>query len=383
MAGPSIRELAVQFREALAAADPDTFDGAAAGDLAEELALTEKACAAGRLRYAARAAACGEHRKRGFTDAQDWVSHTAGSSVGQAKAELATVAALTDLPETFDAVVTGEVSLDQAAEIARVPGHEAELLQVARTESLRALKERATRRHLEGIDREELAARQHRARSVRHRRDDELDMRRVDMVLTPAFGTRFTNRLDRETDRVWRAAHREGRTLTRAQAAADAFERIMDGTARSGRGHADIVYVVDLPAWVRGALLPGEVCHIVGGGPVPLSDIRRNIADAFIKVVVHDGTKVDTIVHYGRRRPAALQSVLELGSPPEFDGVICAHDDCDRRLGRQWDHIDPVANGGPTSKANLQPLCPIHHAEKTERDRAAGLLGPRAERAPP
>jgi hypothetical protein len=378
--------LAVQLREALAADDPARYDGADAGDLAEELARTEKSCAAARVRYTARAAECGEHRKRGFADAAEWASRAASSSVGEAKAELATVATLSELPETLDAVVAGDVSLDQAAEIVRVPGHEAELLEVARNESLRVLKERAKRRRLEGIDRDELAVQQHRARSVRHRTDDELGMRKVDMLLPPSFGTRFANRLDRDTDRVWREAHRAGRSLTRAQAAADAFERMFDGQAKGGRGHADIVYVVDLPAWARGAVLPGEACHVVGGGPVPLSEIRRHVADAFVKAVTHDGTKVDTIVHYGRRRPAPLQSFLDLGPPPDFDGVECADESCERRFGLQWDHIDPVANGGPTSKENSQPLCPIHHFAKTQRDRAAGLLGPgakKAERGPP
>ena len=36
--------------------------------------------------------------------------------------------------------------------------------------------------------------------------------------------------------------------------------------------------------------------------------------------------------------------------------------------------INPVANGGPTSYKNLQVLCWDHHQEKTEEDRAAGLL---------
>jgi 5-methylcytosine-specific restriction endonuclease McrA len=42
----------------------------------------------------------------------------------------------------------------------------------------------------------------------------------------------------------------------------------------------------------------------------------------------------------------------------------------------EWDHVDPRANGGPTSFVNLEPLCWPHHQEKTERDRKAGLLQP-------
>jgi hypothetical protein len=45
-----------------------------------------------------------------------------------------------------------------------------------------------------------------------------------------------------------------------------------------------------------------------------------------------------------------------------------------RRHHLQRDHIDPVANGGETSYANNQPLCPPDHRIKTERDRKAGLL---------
>ena len=43
------------------------------------------------------------------------------------------------------------------------------------------------------------------------------------------------------------------------------------------------------------------------------------------------------------------------------------------------DHIDPVANQGPTSYENLAARCYPHHREKTDRDRAAGLLDGRKE----
>ena len=67
MAG--IRELAVQFRDVLVWSDPGVSTGEGCAQIAEELARTEKACAAARARYAARAAECGEHRKRGYADA--------------------------------------------------------------------------------------------------------------------------------------------------------------------------------------------------------------------------------------------------------------------------------------------------------------------------
>ena len=65
---------------------------------------------------------------------------------------------------------------------------------------------------------------------------------------------------------------------------------------------------------------------------------------------------------------------------PEFTGRACV--DCGRRWGLDYDHVDPVANRGPTSYDNLQARCwPCHH-HKTERDRKAGLLGPHAPRPP-
>jgi hypothetical protein len=48
-------------------------------------------------------------------------------------------------------------------------------------------------------------------------------------------------------------------------------------------------------------------------------------------------------------------------------------------MGLEWDHVDPVAHGGLTTRANLKPSCKPHHLDKTERDRRTGLL----ERGPP
>jgi hypothetical protein len=191
----------------------------------------------------------------------------------------------------------------------------------------------------------------------------------------------FVNRLDRETDRLWRMARRAGEPPPRAALAADAFLRMTDGTGRTGG--TDLVVAVDLRAYRRGHAHEGEVCRIVGDGPIPV-DIARELAkDAFVKVVLHDGVAVHTVAHLGRKRPAHLETAPLLGAPPDFDGVTCSKDGCDRRYGLQWDHIDPVANDGLTARDNLQRLCVPHYTEKTERDRKAGLLrGKRKERAP-
>src|SRR6266487_4465010 len=79
---------AVEFRAVLASAEPGTSTPGECAEIVEELARTEKACAMARVRYAARAAECGEHRKRGYADASDWLAGSAGSSRGEARSAL-------------------------------------------------------------------------------------------------------------------------------------------------------------------------------------------------------------------------------------------------------------------------------------------------------
>jgi hypothetical protein len=275
---------------------------------------------------------------------------------------------------TRDALAAGDVSLAQAAEIASVPEHEVELLQVARSSGLRPVKDTARRRRRERVDPKALHAQQHAAREFVHWKD-ELGMIRFRGALPPVAGVRFVNRLGLETERAWRAARREKRDEPRVALAADAFMRIVGDAGATGKSRtADVVMVVDSRAYRRGHAHPGEPCHVIGGGPIPVDVVREQIDDAFVKFVLHDGVNIQTVAHHGRRRPAALQTALDLGPAPDFDGVTCVESGCHRTHGLQWDHVDPCANGGITSFTNLRPLCTPHHVEKTERDREAGLL---------
>jgi hypothetical protein len=123
---------------------------------------------------------------------------------------------------------------------------------------------------------------------------------------------------------------------------------------------------------------------VIGGGPVPVSVVRAAAVSAFVKVAVRDRKKLHAIVHYGRKFPVELRTALDLGDPQRFDGAVCSEEGCDRRYGLEWDHVDPVNNGGPASYENMKAECGPHHWEKTERDRKAGLLDSRRdEPAPP
>ncbi|MBV8302871.1 MAG: DUF222 domain-containing protein, partial [Acidimicrobiia bacterium] len=227
---------------------------------------------------------------------------------------------------------------------------------------------------------------QRKARDFRHF-IDELGMVQIRGGLLPEVGIPFCNRLEAETGRCRRQAKQEGRDEPRGTHAHDAFAAMIEGRGGGKARGSELVLVCDLRAYRRGHAHDGEPCHFGGGGPLPVDLVRDLSADAFLKVVLHDGVDITTVCHLGRHIPAELRTALELGAPPDFDGVVCSVAGCNRRHGLEWDHTDPVANGGPTSYNNLSPKCWSHHQEKTIQDRRAGLLDgvikKLEERAPP
>ena len=367
---------AAALRASLASFDPAVLPGDDAATVAEALAATEKACAAARARAGLRAAECRSHERRGFVDAAEWLARVSGSTRGEAHAALATASAVgADTPLGM-ALAGGELSLEQAQVVSRAaaecPGSEGDLLALARDSSLAKLSDEARRRRLAAADPDELHCRQHAARELRHWRDAE-GMVRLAGAFPPEVGVPLANRLDRETDRIRRAATTPE---PRAAHAADALVAMLSGTSGAKRGSTDLVLVCDLRAYLRGHTHAVEVCQVVGGGPLPVPVVRELVEDAFLKVALHDGVRVETVTHFGRHIPAPLRTALEIGPPPDFEGVECVEAGCGRRYGLEWDHVDPVAHGGATSFDNLKARCWPHHRAKTEQDRLAGLLGP-------
>jgi hypothetical protein len=364
---------------ALRAFEPGEYSGEDCARLVTNFARAEKALAAARVRAATRAAECNEHRKEGFADPSEWLSRRTGTTAREARGQLDTMKRLALCPATRDAVAAGELSLGQADEIARteaeVPGSETELLPLAKRSGLSKVRDEARKKRAQAIPAEELHDRQRAARSVRHWRD-ELGMIAGTFRLTPEVGIPFVNRLEREAQRLRRAAQQRGDHVEGFEAyAADAFADMIQGSAgptKSKRRDVDAVIVCDLRAYRRGHAHDGEQCHLVGGGRIPVWLAREMAKDAFLKAVLHDGVSIHTVKHFGRHIPAELRTALELGELPDLDGVVCSEEGCDRRYGLEWDHHNPVANGGETSYENLRPKCEPHHWDKTERDRRAG-----------
>jgi hypothetical protein len=356
--------------------------------LVAKLARVERLCRVRKTQAAVRASAAtpGRAGPDGSADAAQWLALQSGQTVGGARSEIETVEALEDCPATKRAVESGDVSLAQAKEIASAnranPGSEGGLLEVARNSPMSTLRDEARRKRHEGVDAEELHQRQVAARTFRWWRNDIGNIAFAGEV-PPEQGVGFVNRLDAETDRFFRAEPRDARE-SRDRYAADAFVKMIESGGGKGKANrADVVLVIDLRAWRRGRAGADEVCHVIGGGGVPLPVARELAADAFFKAVIHDGENILTVAHFGRKMSAELRTALDLGPAPAFEGLTCCEMECGRKHGLQWDHIDPVANDGRTSYANLTPRCGAHHLQKTERDRAAGLLRGRGRAEPP
>ena len=373
------------LREALRCFDPGLFSGTECAQIADELATSEKACSTGRLLAAARAVALGAHREDGVADPVAWVARQAGTTGHQAREALELARALDTHPETKEALLSGTVSVAQAREIAKagsdMPDQERDLLEVAKHADLGKLREAVRNRTFASTSPEQLHRRQVAARRFRHWRD-ALGMVCFDGALPPETGLPFVTRIEREAARRHRLSKQAGAPERFESHAADALVALHEAEGDGRRSpRADLVIVCDLYAWRRGHAHEGEPCHLIGGGPIPVDVAKQLAADAFLKVVLHDGVDIHKVHHAGRRYTAELRTALDIGPAPAFDGRSCV--DCRRTWGLEYDHDDPIAHTGPTSYANVKPRCRPCHAEKTERDRAAGLLAKRGRARSP
>lgn len=350
--------------------------------LADVAARVEKAASGLRVLASSRAVDGGAHREAGVADPAVWVARQGGSTRREAKGALELGRSLDSHPDLRDAVLQGDVSVAQATEIAKFeaecPGHEQRLVEVAKAGDLTKLRDETRQLRLSHTPVRDLHRAQLAARSFRHWLDG-LGMVRFDGALPPETGIPFVTRIERDAARRYKAAKRDGRVERFEAHAADALVGLCDSGAggSGGRWATDLVVVCDLNSWRRGHAHPGEPCHIVGGGPIPVEVAKELAQDAFLKCVLHDGVEIHTVSHHGRHLKAELRTALDLGPVPEFTGQTCV--DCGGRDGLEYDHQDPYANHGPTSYGNLKARCWLCHQLKTQRDLAAGRLGPKTK----
>lgn len=188
-------------------------------------------------------------------------------------------------------------------------------------------------------------------------------------VTPDAFGV-IKDALERTARGVFEEARKDGRRESQKAYLADALVVLASGAGSgSGSGSKDsrmrplMRLRVDVSALKRGHTGPGEVCQIPGiDAPVPVAAARALIGDAFLELIVTEGTDVRSVVTDSRHVARALQIALEERDP------VCCVPGCTQSMGLERDHWETdYTNGGKTCLDNLARLCPYHHDQKTHR----------------
>ncbi len=363
-----VNEAIELLEKANANLEPELLSAATARELLEAYARAQRLAAFGVATLA-----------RKLDDASE-LARTTGTSMGKAKDTVATGKVLGHSEDLSDALRHGDISLDQATEIATAersaPGSAGGLVAAARDEAFHVLKDKARRVKLEAEQHNNLAERQRAARSARSY-CDELGMVHVHLALEPHVGAPIANRAEAEAARLQREAKKKDGSEPFERHLADAYAALLTATG-TGRGRRpELIVLVSHGVARRGwrDVGKGEVCKIPGIGPVSPEVAREIASDAFLTGLFYDGNDLRHIRRWTRNTPVEVLLALELGElgdPPSFDGIRCV--DCGNRFRTENDHVEPHCVHGPASTDNLEPRCWSCHQAKTGRDRKVGKL---------
>jgi hypothetical protein len=237
------RQLADRFSSVEAAVDalldavePGAVPASSCPTLVFRLARMRHRLSAVEAELAARVASTDVWRRSGAKSAGEWFARVSGSTTGEAAQRLSTVKRLGELPETRHSVAQGELSPTQAAVIADAaavaPAAEAALLEVARRDSLRGLRDEAGRaKAAADRDPEARHARLHRRRSLRTWTDPDGAFKLM-WATTPDAGAELLARLRPFREHAFREARAESR-----REPPEAYDA--DGLLAMARGHDD------------------------------------------------------------------------------------------------------------------------------------------------
>lgn len=393
----------------LGALDVDVLATVEAQELVPELAQLERRVAAVGVLCAARAAASVRRRKGGDRQAAEWLAGHTGRTTREAEAALHTADRVRGASGTRRAWLGGELTTDQAGQIARAvefsPGSEGSLLDLAGRAPAEDLRREANAVVLANRAEtpDERFARQHRNRRASTWTNDE-GVVEGRFATTGVQGAEVVASLDLCSEAAFRRARRLGEHAPLAAHRMDGLA-LMAAIA-AGRSPFDLGYVLDdLPAalrpafgadqatlgeegdgdpvaatgpyrprgtdgWLgivridlaslhRGEVHEGERCDIAGVGPVPLAQARAVLGEALLRFVITDGHDVVTVAHLSRRASAHQRTALL------YRHDECTVAGCTSTVALQVDHDDPWAARLETWLPNLKPVCPHHHDRKT------------------
>jgi hypothetical protein len=355
-----------ELQRCVADLDAGQLDGGEAMEMCARFAQVERLGAAGRLVTAERVKVTEAWRRGGSRTAADWVARNTGSDPERAKDGLETAGRLAECPIVAGAIRAGRLSEAQAQVIVDAvavrPDVEERLVEFARSNSLRRLREECRRLKNADASAAEEYQKVHAGRALKtwFGRDGAFC---GSFRITADTGAAFMAAVEERKAKHVKAARREERREPFEAYAADALVELVTedrGGARRATSPKHMVIVhVAYEAITRGALADGEVCEISGVGPVPLEVVRSLASDSILRVLVTKGGQPMAVTPGVRTIPRALRLLIEARDR------TCVVPGCDVKLGVQIDHRKPFSQLGPTDLENCGLLCKRHHDMKT------------------
>ena len=343
--------------------DPGVLDGRRAAELFDDAARGERLCAAIKSRLARRVEETKVWRESGHRSAAHWVAESTVATVGAAAQSLETARALEQLPDTDAAFRAGQLSEVQAVEITSTamadPGAEADLLEAARSTSVKGLRDRCRQVRAGAEDDDRAWARRLHVERKAHEWTDPDGVYCLSARMAPDAGARFGAAWKAHVDRIFCDARRAGRREPRIAYAADALVALAsEGPCKP----VEVRVTVDGAALARGHTAAGERCEIDRVGPMPVTMARALLDDASVAVMVRDGDDITAVSSPKRTIPAKLRRALEARYP------TCGVESCANDQFLEVDHVIPIEEHGETNILNTWRICSHHHDLKTYGD---------------
>jgi len=345
--------------------DPGLVRPAQLAQVLRDAGVVAKMMASIQSLTAARMAAIGP-TSTGPRQAARELAHASGTSLFEANRALQAGKLLQGMPDVASAARLGELSPQQVALVAGAVAINSDaaprLLALAKTGSLQELSDEAARARAANQDLEARRQAVHAARGLRSY-TDPFGTWNLHAKGTPENGAEVMAAISAFADKVFALARKEGRREAREAYAFDGLVAL--ATAGGAQPAATEVLVrVDHSAIVRGYPIDGEVCEIVGLGPISPLAVRDifDSGDPFLKAVVTKGKDVVGVVHLGRRPNAAQQTALDWMFP------TCAAEGCGTRgTFLETDHRLEWCKNHVTVLDLLDRLCKFHHYLKTHQ----------------
>ena len=352
-------------REYAMSVEPETFAGDDAARQVKRCSDIDHMVVALKARFAKRAFECRVFEKEGERSHADWLARTTGDSLGAARQLIDAQEKLSELEAVDEAFRNGELSLGQLAAVTDAaegdPSSQAELLDAARRESLRGLRDTCLKHKAQRRSEEEQQAAFDKMRAGRYFRHftDAEGAFCFSGRSTPDDGARLMGLLDQETKKHLDAARREGRREPPEAYRLDALLSLAGG---SGSGQREVVVCkVDGAGLFSFDHEAETTCEVSGFGPVPLQTAKDLLGDAILDIVIAEGKDIRTVVSNTRHRPRPVEVAVRARDE------VCAKPGCDSRLGLQFHHIETFVPNYRTAYDCLARVCGRHHHEITNQ----------------